>query len=288
MHKSECRLCGGSNLVEIKPSNIQSELTADRFKISNYAYGVTLAIERCQDCGLKQCLDVSNVNQFYEALNDPEYEASRDSRIKQERALVKFIQPFSNGKRWLDVGAASGAMIEVANEAGFETVGIEPSEWLAAKAQARGLNVHKGILPHSSIQGKFDVITLVDVIEHVENPFDLMKKASALLADKGVLVVVTPDCDSWVAKFLGWKWWHYRIAHITYFNVNQMDRLAKKCELKRIGFKRPGWRFDLAYIYIRLMSYFSKQRQHAPKLFSSIPIPVNFFDSMLCVYRTVR
>ena len=101
---------------------------------------------------------------------------------------------------------------------GFAARGIEPSSPLQAIAAQRGLPVTHGVLPNSELPGPFDVVTLIDVIEHVPDPVDLVRRIKSVMAPNGIFVVVTPDVDSVAARLMGWKWWHFRAAHIGYFN----------------------------------------------------------------------
>src|SRR5579859_7568169 len=65
---SYCRVCGGTELVLVKPSNLGSPLTSDSFAITDSHYGVTAAIYRCANCDFLQCSDLPQVLQFYETL----------------------------------------------------------------------------------------------------------------------------------------------------------------------------------------------------------------------------
>jgi 2-polyprenyl-3-methyl-5-hydroxy-6-metoxy-1,4-benzoquinol methylase len=69
---------------------------------------------------------------------------------------------------------------------------------------------------------RFDLITCVDIIEHVANPVEILKKCSSLLDKGGRLLIVTPDNASFAARLFGYRWWHYRIAHISYFNIETL------------------------------------------------------------------
>jgi hypothetical protein len=53
--------------------------------------------------------------------------------------------------------------------------GIEPSRALQATAVARGLRVHLGVIPSPEISGPYDVVTAIDVIEHVDKPLGLLR-----------------------------------------------------------------------------------------------------------------
>jgi SAM-dependent methyltransferase len=148
------------------------------------------------------------------------------------------------------------------------------------------LPVYQGIFPHPLTQGPFDIITLVDVIEHVTEPAKLVSGIHSALDNNGLLVLVTPDVSSIAAKFFGFKWWHYRIAHIGYFNRKNLTQLLAKCGFKVLKITRPSWYFTLKYLGIRLLSFLPKFiRFPLPDFLDRITIPVNLRDSLLVVCK---
>src|SRR5690606_19629035 len=121
-------------------------------------------------------------------------------------------------------------------------VGVEPSERLAAAGRGRGLEVVTGTLPHAGLAGrKFDLVTVVDVIEHVTDPVALLRHAAAHLDAGGILAVVTPDLGSGTARLVGRRWWHFRAAHVGYFDRGTLARAASAAGLVERRRSRPRW-----------------------------------------------
>jgi len=277
-------VCGGEQLALAKASNLSRPLDARSFAITNSEYGVTSAVYRCRECGFMQCPEVPETLPYYSDVIDPSYEESRPTREIQERKLLEAVRRYKAGGRLLDIGAASGALIEQAQRMGFNAEGVEPSRWLADKARERGLAVHLGTLPHADIGGRFDVVTMVDVIEHVSDPAALVASACTVLADGGVVAIVTPDTASLAARLMGWKWWHFRVAHIGYFNLDNLDRLFASAGLRRVGWTRPSWYFPLDYLVARLRRYLPLPRALTPAFLARITLPLNLRDSILAFY----
>jgi SAM-dependent methyltransferase len=163
-------------------------------------------------------------------------------------------------------------------------MGVEPSVELQTRAIKHGLNVHLGVLPHPDIHGPFDIITIVDVIEHVPDPIGLLRQARELLAPNGVLLIATPDRRSLVARLMGWKWWHYRVAHIGYFDRATLEATIIKSGFRLSALKRPGWRFPASYLVDRVTSYAPKALQfRPPAMLDRLIVPLNLGDSMLAI-----
>ena len=90
-----------------------------------------------------------------------------------------------------------------------ETHGVELNELTARIAIANGLNVHTGTLQDARYEDNFfDVVFLGDIIEHVPNPRELLIESKRILKKDGMLIVSTPNLDSFWARatFKLWKW----------------------------------------------------------------------------------
>jgi 2-polyprenyl-3-methyl-5-hydroxy-6-metoxy-1,4-benzoquinol methylase len=74
--------------------------------------------------------------------------------------------------------------------------GVEYSDFAAEKGRQNGLDIKTGALEGSGYPDSyFDVITMLDVLEHVTSPKDVLKEANRILKNGGMLVVNTPDCE---------------------------------------------------------------------------------------------
>lgn len=289
MDKFGCRACGSEGLTLVRASTMKGDLESSNFSITDSDYGVTAAIYACPACGLLQCPELPNVLDFYKQLEDPQYEDGRELRLLQAESLVKILlkalgRDSGAGLKLLDVGAGSGILLEAALNYGFESVGIEPSSWLAKIARDRGLSIHEGVLPHPALQGPFDVVMLVDVIEHVADPLRLLQSIRDYLKPGGVALVVTPDVSSFFARVLGFRWWHYRIAHISYFNKKTLRIVSERAGLNVKSYCRPGWYFSYAYLRERLLRYLPTWLlPPAIGPLKQVTIPLNLRDSLLMI-----
>ena len=281
-----CRICESTAMALVKPSNIGSMLTSQDFAITDSRYGVTGELHQCKECGFLQCANLDDVLSYYENLEDPSYETGRKERAIQARKILETVQKFCSAGRLLDIGAGSGILVEQAIKMGFNVDGIEPSRWLQNQAKmVHQLPVHLGTFPQPHLSGPYDVITIIDVIEHVPAPVQLLTHAGNVLAPNGIVVVVTPDVNSIMARLLRWRWWHFRIAHIGYFNQNNLNIAATKAGFNLVYNSRPSWYFTADYLFERVMTYAPKfLRLPTPPILKKITIPLNLFDSLLCVY----
>lgn len=95
--------------------------------------------------------------------------------------------------RVLDVGCGSGKFLYLLKIRGWDVLGVEPNYHYAKFAN----NVLKvptinGFIEDVKLDGKFDLITMLDVLEHVSNPIKVLKKVKSLLKKGSRLYVVVP------------------------------------------------------------------------------------------------
>lgn len=279
-----CWICGEGRLRLVKPDNLPDVLHPRALRITDSNYGTTADIFRCGRCGFLQCPNTPPVLELYVEMSDESYEETRAARTRQARALMNVISRYKKAATLLDVGAGSGILVEEALAFGFAARGVEPSNPLQATAAQRGLPVTRGVLPHPELKGPYEVVTLIDVIEHVPNPVDLMRAIKSVMAPDGICVVVTPDVNSVAARLMGWKWWHFRAAHIGYFNKSTLTLALETAGLRVNAITRPTWHLPSSYLAERAFKYLPEPfRPALPSILDRIVVPINLYDSLLVV-----
>jgi SAM-dependent methyltransferase len=277
-----CWICGGHDISLAKKGDAQGTLTASSVMPSDAHYGFTADIYRCANCGFLACYDLDDVLSLYQDMDDFEYESTRAERVVRANRLLDQVAKYKPGGRLLDVGAGSGIMVEAAADRGYDAVGVEPSGPMQARAAELGLPVIHGVLPHPQAEGPFDVVSVVDVIEHVPDPVGLARSVADIMADEGICVMITPDVGSFAARLMGWSWWHYRVAHIGYFNKQTFTQTLQKAGLRPLLFRRPSWYFPAGYLLRRVASYLpARLRPPVPNFLDRIVVSLNLFDSYL-------
>jgi dolichol-phosphate mannosyltransferase len=117
--------------------------------------------------------------------------------------LTKIETKLGKKGKLLDVGAATGFFMKIAQDSGWHTTGVEISPFAARVAHEKGLKVHHGTLTTISIEEEsFDVVTMWDVLEHLTDPENDIVKVHVALRPGGLLLINTPDSSSSTQKFL--------------------------------------------------------------------------------------
>ena len=105
------------------------------------------------------------------------------------------------GKTALDVGCGAGLLAEPLARLGAKVTAIDAAPELieAAKAHAAGagLSIDYRAVAVEALKGKFDLVTSMEVIEHVADPQAFVKDLAARLAPGGLLILSTPNRTAW-------------------------------------------------------------------------------------------
>ena len=143
-------------------------------------------------------------------------------------ALVPFVP--NTTARILDVGCATGRLLGVLRERGYgEVVGIDPSSVcadLASKLYGVKVLTHSIFDIPPSLAG-FDVVTLISVIEHVQDLSPLMSRLSDLVAVGALLFVEHPDTTRF-SKSSNGPFQEFSLEHINYFSSVSLSNLMKR------------------------------------------------------------
>lgn len=139
----------------------------------------------------------------------------------------------------LDIGSGPGFFLDAARELGFQTRGVEPSRQAAAFARERGHNIINAMFDDATAAAiaPVDVITLTNVLEHVADPIALLRRASARLKPRGVLMVAVPNDYSplQIAARDGLgadPWWIAPPHHLNYFDFDTLGDLVSRLGLE--------------------------------------------------------
>jgi 2-polyprenyl-3-methyl-5-hydroxy-6-metoxy-1,4-benzoquinol methylase len=174
------------------------------------------------------------------------YHFGRQFMLKQKRKMVRKVA--RNG-RLLDIGTGTGYFLSFMKNSGFEVTGIEVDEGARKFAKDHfGLNIKKPeALLHGDLEGRFNIITLWHVLEHIYDLDAYMKKISESLAENGTLIIAVPNCDSFDAKYYKDYWAAYDVPrHLWHFTPETMKRFAKNNNFKVEALK--GMPLDPFYI----------------------------------------
>ncbi len=136
------------------------------------------------------------------------------------------------GGRWLDVGFGNGSLLTTAAEFGFEVTGIDLREDNVRTMRELGVDVHAIEFTQYKPAEPFDVISMADVLEHMPFPKAVLKHASQLLGEGGVLFLSMPNSDSFLWQTLtknGLNPYFAELEHYHNFGRRRLYKLLEEC-----------------------------------------------------------
>ncbi len=155
------------------------------------------------------------------------------SRITRRRA--KRFKDHIKDKDVLEIGSGTGEFLNCCSVFKPNSVfGVETSEYASRIAKEK-YNVD---IINSSIEGfstakKFDTIFMFHVIEHVQDPKNIISTLKNLLKPNGVLIMETPNCDSFEKKFYHEYWAGWSVPFHTFiFSPKALSDISNHCGLR--------------------------------------------------------
>jgi 2-polyprenyl-3-methyl-5-hydroxy-6-metoxy-1,4-benzoquinol methylase len=223
-----------------------------------------------------------------------QYLQEGDLYLRTYRLRRRVIERHRSGPgRVLDVGCAAGFFLAVMVEQGWQTTGIEISAPMVAYAQdtLKLPDIRRGdLLTVDVAPASYDVVTLWDVVEHLEEPREHLRRAARALKADGLLVLETQNVASRFARLLGRKWQHYKHEeHLYHFDPRSLARLLDETgftileNTPRLGGKYVSMQFlaeRVGRIHPLLSTLASPLR-----LAGHASVYLNFRDEMVVVAR---
>ncbi|HZN86676.1 MAG TPA: class I SAM-dependent methyltransferase [Burkholderiales bacterium] len=219
--------------------------------------------ERCPDCGLASLANApADLGRYY-AAGYHEIPASAEGLERgaaHDSYKIDLVRQFATRGRLVEIGPGWGAFCLLARRAGFEVEAIERDPRCCEFLQKElGVRAIRSDDPATALAqaATADAIVLWHVVEHLADPWAVLEAAARKLAPGGVLLIATPNPESFQLGLFGRFWTHVdapRHLHLIPVRLlrSRMARLGLDAELATttdpgsIGWNDFGWRFSLA------------------------------------------
>lgn len=205
---SICICCGGAKFCFIGKVEY-----AENLKFSTVAVEITNEPElwccnSCESWFIQNIFSEDAAKKFYQE-GDPLLRWSTQgfsSRATPEliKSIEKFLVP---NKKILDIGAGSGEFLDYAKNKGCITYGLEYSRNSRAHIKKKG---HIPFSDINDIKENFDIIFAFDLVEHLYDVNEFLKKCFQVLKEGGKLVIFTGSKDSLSAQISSNNWWYIK------------------------------------------------------------------------------
>lgn len=232
--KGVCYLCSGKNLA----------LLRDKLR-----YGIKRKVLRCRNCGLVFLEPKKKrLKQFYEKeyrkLHSPvvgkaisareRFEIYRPLQQPRIEQICHFLKPTM---KVLDVGSSSGHFLFSIQKYVKECIGIEPERNDAKFANEKlGIKTYNQPLAEVNLpEGYFDLISSLEVLEHIADPLSFLKILSKYLKTDGILYLELPNFNESLRTVFNvprYEDFDYKEPHLFYYTKDTLALLLKKAGFK--------------------------------------------------------
>ena len=288
-----CDICGNFDYDVIYSSTITRSINESDFSVFG-ELGEYSQIVKCTNCNLvysnPRDSSESLINKYHNLIVS-NYLQEIDSRKKTARKDVETLYKYVVGDnfRLLDIGCSSGIFLS-SLPAFIEGFGVEPGKQagVIAKNLIGENKVHIGGIESAPFKpNTFDIITMWDVIEHLESPSKTLSNIKDFLKPNGLLFVMTPNFSSFSSKFMGKRWPNLIRQHLYYYTPETLGKLLELKGFKIIDNLHYSRFFTFVYLYKRLGFPFSGFIEGCFRIFgiSKAGCWMNFDGSMLFVAR---
>ncbi len=189
------------------------------------------SVLRCKECGFNFIPPYYRKKITYHQYKGSDvYEAIKAGnnwiKIQRHKLRFKLIKKYKKTGSLFDLGAGWGHFMLAGKELGYDVYGIEIAEqpYLFCKNE---LNLPVDHIDFFSMPNdkKFDIITMWDVLEHIDRADLFIEKCSQLQNSGSILVIQVPQIDSYIAKKHQENWKMMGLDHVNYFSPKTISKL---------------------------------------------------------------
>lgn len=222
---------------------------------------------------------------YLDLKEDPAYAGLEATKAAYMAGLARRFS--RDGAKFLDVGCSTGVLMKAAADAGFDVRGVEPNPDMVARAKKKlGDRVVAGYFPGAlpAEWPPFDVIAILDLLEHMVEPRAFIGELASRLAPEGLLLVQVPNFSSLIIQLEGPENNNFCHGHWTHFTeatlaallesagfetlwretiISELDRVRAfapekiRATVERLapGYEGDGARLDAAGLHERFLGY---------------------------------
>lgn len=220
-----CRICGSAT---DHAASVDGQYSGRRYDLA-----------RCDHCGYvfvtEPWLDYARIydDAYYagegaDPLVDYRFELEQPYRTIRQYEwqgtahLVNGLVGEMSGRRWLDYGSGNGGLVRyLRDRCAVDAVGFEEGA-IATQARALGIPI-LGESELEAVEGSFEVVTAIEVLEHTYDPVYELRRMRRLLHPGGLLFLTTGNARPYVSRLDRWRYVTPEI-HISFFEPRTLAR----------------------------------------------------------------
>ena len=232
-----CPLCNADNIVQ--------SLLGDCSK--HHLYNEILPSKMqwmdCNECG-HQFIDGYFTDAALEIIFNKTHDNQKvgfqvEAQRKISAKIVEKVLPYKSSGTWVDIGFGNGSLLFTADEFGFDAVGIDLRKDNVEHMNHLGFQAHCQLAENVEFEKAVSVISLMDVLEHVPYPKEVLSSLYPKMEDDGCLMISMPNTENLIWKlmteqnqnpYLG------ELEHYHNFSRTRLFSLLKECGFEAVKY----------------------------------------------------
>jgi 2-polyprenyl-3-methyl-5-hydroxy-6-metoxy-1,4-benzoquinol methylase len=185
--------------------------------------------------------------------------------LKFQRNLLRYklIRKYKKSGSLFDLGVGWGHFLYTGKQLGYDVYGIEIANnpYTYAKNDLNLPVDHIDFFQLDKPDKSYDIITMWDVFEHINQADLVVEKCSKLIKDNGYLFIQVPQIDSFIAKCQKKNWTMIGIGHVNYFSRKTIPII-----LSRHGFDTVKIKSSIEFkLFLMFVVYTWKEKRRRKK-----------------------
>lgn len=185
-----------------------------------------------------------------------------ETTLQKMMYLALSLKNLSKAKRVIDIGCGDGEFLSMFKGLGCEVFGTEYDPRTEEICRNKGITMLRGgVMPSLSGLGnpeKFDLVIFTEVIEHINNPIDVIENIFHLLKKDGLLYVTTPNFESLERRVLRAQWGMICYPeHISFYSPSTLNSILKRCGFEKVSLRTENISFFRIIQFLNRRKFFA-------------------------------
>jgi SAM-dependent methyltransferase len=232
-----CPLCESPNyqIIRREPINIEGFTEHESAFLAPYNASGLIEFRKCEQCAFCYLDRLPANPRYFEIIYsrityDFEFEFKYHGKWNIHRDIKRQLRKYRASGALLDIGTWCGTLLESLKDT-YQVVGCELDAKAATYGCSVGLDIRTGFYQTIDFGQSFDIITMIDVLEHMPEPMQAVRQVFSMLNEGGLYYLKVPNGQAQIRKenVLSKLGFHtagasFGYVHINHFNLSSLSR----------------------------------------------------------------
>jgi ubiquinone/menaquinone biosynthesis C-methylase UbiE len=166
---------------------------------------------------------------------------ARDNTLRRLELIERVVGRLGPDAQITDVGCGlNDLLFQIKKERGATGVGVDMKDTMVERIRTKQqMPVFHGTLEQAGFEsGRFDLVTMIEYLEHEANPMDVLREARRVLKKGGHLALEIPYPGGWPARAFKNRWSNLDVPrHLVFFDRPTLSRALAEHDLELVSFE---------------------------------------------------